>query len=135
MQKVKQIEIVENQLLTKREDEIAYWNAFGKSNEEIGAILGISPETVKVHLKHICAKLDVFNRTAVVTESFRQGILKFGAVVLALFAQTSVEISGEDAIRTRPGRRTKIIRTVKPVRGSRSRQRDSWLSLFEDSSL
>jgi len=49
--------------LTPREKEVARWIAEGKSNAEIGNILGISRATVKVHVERILAKLGVENRT------------------------------------------------------------------------
>ena len=53
-----------NRLLTLREREVLAWLARGKSNAEIGAILGISSATVGKHLEHIYPKLGVENRTA-----------------------------------------------------------------------
>lgn len=53
-----------NGLLTLREREVLGWLARGKSNAEIGAILGISSATVGKHLEHIYPKLGVENRTA-----------------------------------------------------------------------
>ena len=53
-----------NRLLTLREREVLGWLARGKSNAEIGAILGISSATVSKHLEHIYPKLGVENRTA-----------------------------------------------------------------------
>ena len=53
-----------NHLLTLREREVLGWLARGKSNAEIGAILGISSATVGKHLEHIYPKLGVENRTA-----------------------------------------------------------------------
>lgn len=50
--------------LTPRETEIAHWIAEGKSNPEIGTILGISRSTVKIHVERILEKLGVENRTA-----------------------------------------------------------------------
>jgi len=50
--------------LTRREREVLDWLARGKSNAEIGAILGISAATVSKHLEHIYPKLGVENRTA-----------------------------------------------------------------------
>ena len=46
-----------NQSLTSREREVLGWLACGKSNAEIGAILGISAATVGKHLEHIYPKL------------------------------------------------------------------------------
>jgi len=50
--------------LTRREREVLFWIGRGKSNAEIGAILGISAATVGKHLEHIYPKLGVENRTA-----------------------------------------------------------------------
>jgi DNA-binding CsgD family transcriptional regulator len=56
-----------NRLLTLREREVLRWLARGKSNTEIGAILGISSATVGKHLEHIHPKLGVENRTAAIS--------------------------------------------------------------------
>jgi len=53
-------------LLTVREKEILRWIHLGKSNFEIGTILGISPLTVKNHVQKILRKLNVRNRTQAV---------------------------------------------------------------------
>jgi DNA-binding NarL/FixJ family response regulator len=53
-----------NRELTSREREVLNWLARGKSNAEIGTILGISSATVGKHLEHIYPKLGVENRTA-----------------------------------------------------------------------
>jgi DNA-binding NarL/FixJ family response regulator len=53
--------------LTAREAEILHWVVQGKTNPEIGVILGIQLTTVKKHLESIFAKLGVENRTAAVT--------------------------------------------------------------------
>ena len=50
--------------LTPREREVLNWLARGKSNAQIGQILGISAATVSKHLEHIYPKLGVENRTA-----------------------------------------------------------------------
>ena len=43
--------------LTPREAEVLIWVAQGKSNPEVGLILGISSYTVRTHLERIFAKL------------------------------------------------------------------------------
>ena len=48
--------------LSEREAEIIRWVRLGKTNYEIGIILGISAFTVKNHLQRIFRKLDVSNR-------------------------------------------------------------------------
>ena len=50
--------------LTRRENEVLYWVSMGKTNEEVSAIIGARPLTVKKHLEHIYDKLGVPNRTA-----------------------------------------------------------------------
>jgi DNA-binding NarL/FixJ family response regulator len=50
--------------LTPREAEVLLWVAQGKSNGEIGTILGMSEKTVKIHVGHIFEKLGVDNRNA-----------------------------------------------------------------------
>ncbi|MDE1999260.1 MAG: response regulator transcription factor [Burkholderiales bacterium] len=50
--------------LTAREGEVLYWVVRGKTNRDIGGILGSSPATVKKQLEHIFPKLGVETRTA-----------------------------------------------------------------------
>jgi len=52
--------------LTPRETEVLSWLAKGKTNRDIGDILGMSPRTVNKHLEHIYEKLGVETRTAAV---------------------------------------------------------------------
>lgn len=53
-------------LLSEREQEVLNWVGEGKSNLEIGAILGISHNTVKNHLKRIFKKMGVTARSQAV---------------------------------------------------------------------
>ena len=50
--------------LTAREAEVLYWLVKGKTNKDIGEILGSSPMTVKKHLERVFVKLGVETRTA-----------------------------------------------------------------------
>ena len=50
--------------LTAREGEVLYWVVRGKTNRDIGDILGSSPATVKKQMEHIFQKLGVETRTA-----------------------------------------------------------------------
>jgi DNA-binding NarL/FixJ family response regulator len=50
--------------LTTREAEVLYWVTKGKTNKDIGDILGTSPRTVNKHLEHVFEKLGVETRTA-----------------------------------------------------------------------
>ena len=61
--------------LTARETEILQWMYYGKSNTEIGAILGINALTVKDHVQKILRKLHALNRTQAVGKAFALHIL------------------------------------------------------------
>ncbi|MBG0511585.1 response regulator [Agrobacterium sp. MOPV5] len=50
--------------LTARESEVLLWIARGKSNRDIGDILGLSARTVNKHLEQIYVKLGVENRAS-----------------------------------------------------------------------
>ncbi|NRR30705.1 response regulator transcription factor [Oxalobacteraceae bacterium] len=50
--------------LTQRESEVLHWVIKGKTNKDIGDILGTSPRTVNKHLEHVFVKLGVETRTA-----------------------------------------------------------------------
>ncbi|WP_377296499.1 response regulator [Rhizobium sp. SGZ-381] len=50
--------------LTIRESEVLLWIAKGKSNKDIGDILGLSARTVNKHLEQIYVKLGVENRAS-----------------------------------------------------------------------
>ena len=52
--------------LSPREREVMQWLATGKTDRDIGEILGISPRTVHKHLQRIYEKLGVETRTAAV---------------------------------------------------------------------
>lgn len=50
--------------LSRREAEVLLWIAQGKTNEEIGVILGASRNTIKKHVVHLLEKLGVETRQA-----------------------------------------------------------------------
>ena len=50
--------------LTAREAEVLHWVTRGKTNRDIGDILGTAPRTVTKHMEHILNKLGVETRTA-----------------------------------------------------------------------
>lgn len=64
--------------LTPREIQVMHLVAEGQRNKEIAADLGISEETVQVHLKNIFAKLHVNDRTAALTVALKRGIVIVG---------------------------------------------------------
>ena len=49
--------------LSQRESDVLIWIARGKTNREMGHILGISPRTINKHLEQVFKKLEVDNRT------------------------------------------------------------------------
>jgi DNA-binding CsgD family transcriptional regulator len=56
--------------LTRREGEVLGWVAKGKTNPEVGSILGLSPRTVQHQLEAVFRKLGVETRTAAVARAF-----------------------------------------------------------------
>ena len=61
--------------LTDREIEVLALMARGLSNKEIGASLGRTEGTIKVHVLHILQKLDADDRTHAVTIGLQRGII------------------------------------------------------------
>lgn len=119
------LQVNNNGLLTPRETQALELVAWGKDNEEIGLCLGIGRRTAKDYVEHTMQKLHVHNRTHLITEAFRVGILKFMCFILiiqgGLFipAQSARETTQELPFRTRnDGRR----RTQNHTRFTRSVQ-------------
>lgn len=50
--------------ISDREAQVLTWIAQGKSNRDIGDILGLSPRTINKHLERIFKKIGVENRTS-----------------------------------------------------------------------
>lgn len=63
------------QHLSNREMECISWVAKGKSSWDIGAILGISENTVNFHIKKVNRKLDASNRTVAAIKAAILGII------------------------------------------------------------
>lgn len=61
--------------LTQRERDVLRLLADGRSNEEIGGELHISPETVRTHVRKAMAKLDADTRTQAVATALRQSLI------------------------------------------------------------
>ena len=61
--------------LSDREIEVLKLVAAGKSNREIGALLNITEQTAKAHLKRIIGKLGANDRTHAVTMALDRGFL------------------------------------------------------------
>jgi two-component system NarL family response regulator len=61
--------------LSAREMEVLSLIVKGKSNKQIGFVLGIAEHTVKNHVKNILDKLHVEDRTQAATAAIRRGII------------------------------------------------------------
>lgn len=61
--------------LTARELEVLRELALGQSNREIAATLGIGDETVKTHVGHLFAKLQVENRGQAIVQALKRGLV------------------------------------------------------------
>jgi DNA-binding NarL/FixJ family response regulator len=65
----------QEQVITKREEEVLQQIADGASTSEVAAQLFISQKTVKNHLASIYQKLDARDRTQAVLQAVRMGIV------------------------------------------------------------
>jgi LuxR family quorum sensing-dependent transcriptional regulator len=64
------------QSLTKRECEILSWVSVGKTSSEIAQILSVSDHTINTHLHSAMKKMDCVNRTQLVANAIRLGIIQ-----------------------------------------------------------
>lgn len=67
--------------LTDRQRECLMWAARGKSNWEISRILELSPETVRLHLKHASERYGVGKRTLLTVRALFDGAIDFTDVL------------------------------------------------------
>ena len=61
--------------LSERENEVLTLIAKGRSNKEIGSLLGITEGTVKIHVTNLLAKLEVNARTEAIVVAVKLGII------------------------------------------------------------
>lgn len=66
---------VKDVILTAREIDILLWAARGKTVWDIHQILGISENTVKIHLQHVKYRLGVHNVTHAVAKAILNGLI------------------------------------------------------------
>ncbi|WP_413764982.1 autoinducer binding domain-containing protein [Variovorax sp. Varisp41] len=62
-------------LLSDRELEVLRWTADGKTSEEAGILLEVSPNTIKFHMKKVIEKLSVANKVAAIARVVSRGLL------------------------------------------------------------
>ena len=60
--------------LSAREREVLMYLAHGKSNKEIGRVLGLAEVTIKLHLRNIFRKLEVKNRAEAAVRAVKAGL-------------------------------------------------------------
>jgi DNA-binding CsgD family transcriptional regulator len=103
------LEALASLALTPRETEVLFWISQGKSNHDIGVILGAKTGTICKHVEHIFGKLNVENRTAaavIALEMYRSGApasegnsgQPWGAIAGLITAQLSELWSGKGQI-------------------------------------
>lgn len=68
-------------VLTDRQRDCVLWVARGKSDWEVGCILGISEETVARHVRNACERYGVNKRTLLVIRTLFDGTLTFTDLV------------------------------------------------------
>lgn len=62
--------------VSAREREVILWCSAGKTNWEIGQILGTSEKTVQHEIASACRKLNCVNRAQLIAESIRLGLIR-----------------------------------------------------------
>jgi DNA-binding NarL/FixJ family response regulator len=84
------VPLVELAVLSRREREVLDLLAVGLSNKQIAAHLGISYETVCVHLRRLYEKLQVRSRTAAVIKHFQTRAAQEIMIPPAVFSASAV---------------------------------------------
>jgi DNA-binding NarL/FixJ family response regulator len=63
------------EVLTARETDVLRRIALGLSNKDIAAALAVGEETVKTHVTHVLAKLQVENRAQAIVQALKRGLV------------------------------------------------------------
>lgn len=85
----------ENTELSEREIEILRLAATGASNKEIALQLTISPNTVKVHLRNVFAKIGAASRTEATLIAIRMGLVEQEAAQLSQVPEPTAIVPAE----------------------------------------
>ena len=64
-----------SEVLTARETDVLRHLALGLSNKDIAAALSITEETIKTHVTHVLAKLEVSNRAQAIIQALKRGLV------------------------------------------------------------
>jgi DNA-binding NarL/FixJ family response regulator len=62
--------------LSEREQSVINLLHLGMTNKEVAKEIGISPETVKIHVKAVCDKIGARNRTELVVRALELGLVQ-----------------------------------------------------------
>lgn len=82
--------------LSGRENEILHFAALGLTNQEIGKLTFISPETVKSHIKNLLWKMNARNRPHLVLLAWEQELFTTRSIEATRFRfQQSRHLLGE----------------------------------------
>jgi DNA-binding CsgD family transcriptional regulator len=79
--------------LSPRETQVLGWLSQGKTNKEIGTILGLSPRTVQKHLEHIYEKIGVESRTAAAARAYEIASLASRPTAMFFIVVTNLMIT------------------------------------------
>lgn len=97
-----------------RELECLLEVASGKTSKEAARVLGISPGSIEKRLLSLSTKLGVTKRAALVTESFKRGLIAPLMILLASFGGYHAAVSlDSDHQRRGPSRRVVELRLLK----------------------
>jgi DNA-binding CsgD family transcriptional regulator len=114
--------------LTRRELEILRLVAVGRTNPEIARELFLGPRTVKMHVRHMLAKLGCRSRTEATGRAHELGLLKASAALWA------ARLQREARNYYRPGGKHSDSTDARPLRGGPpSVPRDEWTGGRQDS--
>ena len=69
-------EDLQPQTLSSRETEVLTWMARGKTAQDIGVILSLSPETIRTYIKRLYEKMGTNDRIGAVVRGLKLGLIR-----------------------------------------------------------